>query len=281
MSAGSVSRASRVVAAVAATIAATLIVGLVVQQRRTALLRSRMDARAPVVALPPLPADLPPPVRRYFAHAFPAGARALRVARFHNSGKLRTEASATRCLAFSATQQATPQPRAFIWDARIAHGLLRVVDRYADGHGAGRVSLLGAIRVDEAQSVPALDSGALHRYLAEAVWYPSALWPGNGLSWTAIDARRARATLTDGRQRVSLEFRFAPDGAVEAVYTPGRWGRSGGRYRQAGWEGRFAGELSAQGVRVPAGADVGWYVGGAWRPVWRGRIDRIEFDDGD
>jgi hypothetical protein len=281
MATGSIARAPRVFAVALSTITATLIVATIVQQRSTAQLRSRMDAAALNVPLPPLPANLPPPVRRYFAHAFPAGARPLRIARFHNSGTLRTDPSGARWIAFSATQQATPHPRAFLWDARIAHGLLRVVDRYADGHGAGRVRVLGAITVDGAQSVPALDAGALHRYLAEAVWYPSALWPGDGLSWTPIDARRARATLSDGHRSVSLEFRFAPDGAVQSVYTPGRWGRFGGRYRQVGWEGRFAGELSVQGVRVPARADVGWYVDGAWRPVWRGRIDGIEFDDGD
>jgi hypothetical protein len=265
--------------ATTAAVAAALLVGNAMQRTATAALRSRIAADATVVSLPPLPADLPAPVRGYFAHAFPGGARAMRIVRLRNSGQLRTDPSSSRWLPFSATQLATPWPRAFVWDARIVHGGLGVVDRYAHGHGGGRVALLGALTMDEARAVPELDAGALHRYLAEAVWYPAALWPGHGLSWAPIDAHRALATLSDGAQRVSLEFRFGGDGAVESVYSPARWQRVDGGYRQARWEGRFSGDLQVQGIHVPARGEVGWYVGREWRPVWRGRVDAIEFDD--
>ena len=256
---------------------AVLAVGREVQQRSISAHRTRLAAAAWRERLPPLPADLPAPVRRYLDYAFPDGPRPLGIVRLRNRGVLRTDPSSPRWMPFSATQFATSRPRAFLWDARVAHGLLGVVDGYADGHGAGRVTVPGAVTVDEAHAIAELDSGALHRYLAEAVWYPDALWPGNGLSWTAIDARRARATLVDGGQRVSLEFRFAPDGAVESIHTPGRWGRFDGGYRQVAWEGHFSGSMRVQGVRVPARGEVGWYVGGAWRPVWRGRIESIAF----
>lgn len=272
-------KTGRLLLASVAALVVLIVAGRTTQQGTTAAQRARIQDDARRMPLPPLPADLPAPVRRYLHYAFPDGPHAISAVRLHNSGVLRTEPSSTRWLAFSATQYATPTPRAFLWDARIAHGALGVVDSYARGHGAGRVSALGAWTVDQATAVPELDAGALHRYLAEAVWYPTALWPGNGLSWTAIDERRARATLSDGAQQVSLEFRFARDGAVESIYTPARWGRLDGRYRQAPWEGRFSGELRVEGVRVPARGEVGWYVGGEWQPVWRGRIDALGFED--
>jgi hypothetical protein len=125
---------------------------------------------------------------------------------------------------------------------------------------------------------PELDAGALHRFLAEAVWYPTALVPGPRLSWRAIADDRALATLTDAGISVSLEFRFDDDGDARGIYTPARWGRFGGRYREAGWEGNFREYAELGGVRVPRRGEVGWYVGGRWSAVWRGEVTRARYD---
>jgi hypothetical protein len=117
-----------------------------------------------------------------------------------------------------------------------------------------------------------MTSGSLHRYLAEAVWYPSALLPGPKIQWAAIDATRALATLTDHGVSVSLEFRFAETGEVTGIYTPARWGKFTGGYRQAPWEGHFHEYSERNGVLVPCAGDVGWYVDNRWQAVWKGRI---------
>src|SRR5690606_36959427 len=58
-------------------------------------------------------------------------------------------------------------------------------------HGSGRVSLLSTLKIAEAAGRPELDASALHRYLAESVWFPSALLPQSGVTWTPLDDRRA------------------------------------------------------------------------------------------
>ncbi len=65
------------------------------------------------------------------------------------------------------------------------------------------------------------------RFLAEATCYPTALLPGQGVHWQVVDARSARATLTDAAITVSLLFSFDDSGLVETVTADGA--RSHGR----------------------------------------------------
>lgn len=67
----------------------------------------------------------------------------------------------------------------FEWDARVAlwPGIrLCVVDTFVDGHGSGRVTLLSLPLTREATN-SWIDSGALHRMPADAVWAPWTLLP--------------------------------------------------------------------------------------------------------
>lgn len=141
-----------------------------------------------------------------------------------------------------------------------------------DGQGAGQAILQSVLKVAEETNSPQMNSGALHRFLAEAVWYPWALAPSQALRWTAIDDQRALATLTCGKTTVSLEFRFLEDGTVAGIYTPARWGRFAGRYEQVPWEGRFSDYQRQSGILIPSKGEVGWYRDGQLRTVWRGTV---------
>lgn len=189
-------------------------------------------------------------------------------------GALRPGPHNRRWLAFTATERIAISPPSFAWDARITLPLglrLRVQDEYIAGAGAGRVSLLGLPLARE-RDRPELNEGALHRYLAEAPWYPTALLPRDGLSWTAIDDRTARAVLIDRGNAISLEFRFDAEGDVCGIFSPGRWRRVGGQYRRAAWEGHFSRYERRAGMRVPVYGEVGWYESQRWEPAWRGTI---------
>jgi hypothetical protein len=121
-----------------------------------------------------------------------------------------------------------------------------------------------------------MNSGSLHRYLAESVWYPTALLPRSTLRWTGIDATRALATLMHRDVSVSLEFRFADTGEVTGIYTPARWGTFAGAYRQVPWEGHFRDYRERDGIFVPTEGEVGWYVDNEWQAVWKGGITAFQ-----
>jgi hypothetical protein len=172
--------------------------------------------------------------------------------RMSQTGVLRTDLRCERCMRFQAEHLVRPPSRSFSWDARarilpLVH--VRVRDNYAEGVGSGEVRLLSALTLASDSGKPELNSASLHRYLAEAVWYPTALLPSAGVQWSPIDDSKAIATLTDAGTTVSLEFRFNDADEIAAVYATGRWYRSREGYELRPWEGRFRGAWRREGVR--------------------------------
>jgi len=225
-------------------------------------------------------ANLPPPVAKYLRLVLKNQSRRITVARFSEAGELRTDVTSGRWMRFAADQVVAPPALSFVWDARVrvfplVH--MRVRDAYVSGEGSGEVNLLSAVTIGRERGGDVLAAGELYRYLAEAVWYPTALLPGPQLVWTPIDDRAAQATLTHGATTVSLQFRFNDAGEVTGVYTPSRPAKVAGGYESRAWEGHFRNYEARQGLLIPIDGVVGWYVAGEWHPVWRGIISTIDY----
>jgi hypothetical protein len=219
-------------------------------------------------------AELPPPVAKYLRLAL-RSPKQIDEVRIRQTGTLRTDTASERWMPFEAEHLVVPAATGFLWNARVGVAPLlhvQVRDALIDGSGSGHVSLLSAFTVSAATGGVEMNAGSLHRYLAEAVWYPTALLPGSQLHWSGIDAARALATLTSHGVSVSLEFRFAPSGEVTGIYTPGRWGSFPGGFRQVPWEGHFRDYRDRDGFVVPTGGEVGWYIDDEWRAVWKGTL---------
>lgn len=227
--------------------------------------------------------DLPAPVSRYFKHVLADDQRPIGVLRMAQSGQLRADLHRDRWMSFVATHVVRPMVKSFCWDARVrllplVH--LRVRDAYANSIGSGRVQLMSAVTVASDSNGPELNSGSLHRYLAEAVWYPTALLPSAGVQWRAIDDRKALATVSDAESTVSLEFRFNAADEIVAVYTPRRWMRAGKAYEQHPWEGHFGAYRRHDRMLVPFHGEVGWHTDARLEIVWKGDITSFEYEFG-
>ena len=217
---------------------------------------------------------LPAPVERYLRWAVPAG-KIIREVRVQQVGTLRTHVRSQRWLPFEAEHIVVPPATTFVWNARVRIAPLlhvRVRDALIEGRGSGHVSFMSVFKVAADADTPQMNSGSLHRYLAEAVWYPTTLLPGPQLTWSAIDTSRALATITVHGLSVSLEFRFADSGEITGMYTPKRWGKFGESYKQAPWEGHFHDYQQRDGIYVPTQGDVGWHLDNVLQTVWRGTI---------
>lgn len=226
---------------------------------------------------------LPPPVARYFRRVLADGQGLIKTVWIRQSGLLRTSTTTDAWSSFTARQVVAPPATGFVWNARVKMPFathVRVLDSYIAGVGAGRVSLLSAFPVAADAGEPELNSGALHRYLAEAVWYPTALLPQSGVTWNPIDDHSATVTITDRGTTVSLEFRFNDVGEVVAIYSPGRFGRFEGTYKQVPWEGHFRDYQPHGGMHVPSFGEVGWYEGDTLQLVWKGNIVAVQYQLG-
>lgn len=225
-------------------------------------------------------ADLPPPVRRFFAQALTPGQRMVGRASCRQDGTFLVRAPGT-WRPFRAVETFGASPPAFEWRARIRllPGVaITVRDTLRDGRGAVSARLLGILSLASAAGTPAIAVGALQRYLAEAVLLPTALLPREGVAWGALDERRARASLSAGAVTASLEFTFGADGLVESVFAPDRpRDLGGGRTAPTAWCGRWWDPVAHEGMRVPSRGAVEWLLADGPLPYWRASVAALEF----
>ncbi|MFC6730514.1 DUF6920 family protein [Natronoarchaeum mannanilyticum] len=246
--------------------------------RRAQLLDSASD-RADRTFDPDDVADLPSPVSRYFETVLDEGQPYSRTVRLEQRGRFRLGDADSAWKPLEATQNVAVDPPGFVWDATIRvvpFVPVRVVDAYVGGEGSLRAAVLSVLTVADAEQSPELDAGELQRYLAEAVWYPTALLPGEGVQWAAIDERSARATLEHDDTTVSLVFHFDDDHLVERVVAEDRPRAVDDGFEATRWTGRFWDYRERSGMLVPTVAEVEWNLPDGDLPYWRAKITEIE-----
>lgn len=279
-------RLAAVVAVLLAAVVAALVTARVRWSRDTAAAVDQLlKSVRPRIAAQDVSAELatlPGPVQRYLARALAEwreGASMVQSARIEQAGEFSMKPGPNGWRPFSATHYAVAQPPGFVWDARISMTPVSVVVRDAllNGTGSTSANIAGVKRVAHAAGTPEIAAGALHRYLAEAVWFPTALLPSAGVQWAAVDSTTARATLSTPTATVSLDFHFGPDGLVERVYTPARARAVGNATAMTPWEGRFTRYETRNGLLIPIDAEVAWLLPEGRQPYWRGRLTKIEY----
>jgi len=253
----------------------------------TATLVARLDAApspAPIARFAASELEgLPPPVVRYFRAALREGQPTVRRARLRQRGEFLVKPETNGWAPFEATQEIATRPPGFVWNARIriAPGLaISVRDGFVDGRGRMIASMLGLIPLVRVEGTPEIAAGALHRYLAEAAWFPTALLPSAGVVWSPLGGTSARATLEVSGTRVWLDFHFGADELVERVYTPERMRDVNGRALPTPWQGRWFDPVERDGMRVPSRGEVEWLLPEGAQPYWRGRVESVDYTFG-
>jgi hypothetical protein len=282
-------RTARLFERIAGAVVALLVVvlvGIVRCRRETARrvdeLRESANRGREAVFTPEELAGLPTPVRAYFEATLEEGQPYIDSVRLRQAGELRLGDASSSWRPFTATQYITVEPPGFLWDASISLGpfiSLRVRDLFRDGRGSAVVALFGVVPLDSAESTPQLDEGELIRYLAEAVWYPTALLPSEGVRWESVDERTATATVEDGDITASLTFSFNEENEVTQVYTESRHRRVAGGFEPTPWSGYWRAYERRNGVRIPTEGEVVWHLPDGELNAWRGRVTEISYDD--
>jgi len=224
---------------------------------------------------------LPLPVQRYLRRAVGPGARPAGSVRLVQEGTFNAAESGERWATFSAEQLVVLRRPGFVWEARIRMfpgAPVHVRDGYIEGGGLTEARLLGLWPLASLHGGGEAARGQLIRFLAESPWYPAVLLPGNGVEWTAVDWRSARASLRDGAVRAEVTFVFGEDDFVLAVHAADRPRASGGRLAPAAWLGRFGKYAEHGGFWTPREGEASWVSAEGPHPYWRGRIVRIEYN---
>jgi hypothetical protein len=275
-----------VTAGLAGSTLAAVAIGNLVWKRKTARAVRRLASESPASSLGVFSRDqltgLPAPVVRYFETVLTPGQRLIRSARIEHAGTFRGGLDEPWS-PFTSVQHFSARPPGFVWDAAIHLAPLltvRVRDSYVGGTAGMHGKIAALIPVVDQSGGETLNAGALHRLLAEMVWMPTALLPGQGVTWSPIDDSTARATLGDSGTTVWLDVHFNRAGEIVRVATPARYRDVEGTAVPTPWEGTFGSYEEVDGLRVPREGEVEWILPEGRLAYWRGRIVRSTYDFG-
>ena len=220
---------------------------------------------------------LPAPVQRFFRTVLKDGQAIVAAVKLSQKGQFNLNELEDKWSPFTATQLVTTQRLGFDWDARIqmAPGLKAFVhDTYLLGEGSLHASLLGLFTVAKMSGAPENNQGELLRFFAEALWYPTALLPSQGVHWEAIDDNSARATVTDSATTASAVFQFNAEGTIATF-------RADARYRDKftamPWGGKFWDYAVRDGMLIPLEGEVGWEYPEGMRLYFKGKTTEISY----
>lgn len=159
--------------------------------------------------------ELPGVAARWQAFSNAAADAALYGFTAHQQGRMRTKPDG-KWMPFRAEQFTAVRAPAFSWSVAVSAGpgiALLGHDTYAGGQGHMLISLGGLFPVVD-ESGPAIDQGALLRFLAELVWMPQgAVHPG--IRWEAVGESQARAVMAYEGVEASGVFTFSSEGAFQ------------------------------------------------------------------
>jgi len=225
---------------------------------------------------------LPEPVQRFFNAVLQDGQAIVAKVAISQHGQFHMNETEDKWHKFTATQLVTTQRLGFDWDAKIQmipFVNVFVHDTYLLKEGHLQASILGLFSVAKIHNTSELNQGELLRFLAETVWYPTALLPSQGIVWEAINQHSSRATLTDGKTTASVVFQFDTEGLITSMRAESRC------YRVVGdksifmpWVGNFREYEIHNGMRIPLEGEVGWEHPEGVRLYFKGKITKISYE---
>lgn len=248
-------------------------------------LRARLEvARRPIATKSYDPGELiglPEPVQRYFRAALRGGQQLVAAVNVEHRGTFNPNETGEQWKPFVSTQRVVTQRPGFDWDARIAMmpGVtVRVHDAYVAGQGLLRAALFGLVPLADVRGTPMIAQGELMRFFAEAVWYPTALLPSQGVHWKAVNGSSATATLRDQDNEVTLLFRFNENDLIESVHAEARGAMVGKDIVMMPWECRMSNYQTRHGMTVPLTGEVAWLRPEGRKAYWRGTVTSLTYE---
>jgi hypothetical protein len=231
--------------------------GLQAAENRRALLESAPQEGKTIT--PETAAGLPPAVQTWVGRSGVIGKKSARIVRLKQQGEMRTEPDG-KWMPFTAAQWFTSQNPGFVWQADVeaAFGIhLAGLDTCREGKGHMLIKLLSLVPVVDAHGEE-IDQGAMVRYLAEIIWFPSAVL-SDCIKWEQVDTTTARATMTAGGTSATGTFHFTPQGDV-VKFTAKRFYSRKNQTTLEDWiitndPDSYA---SFSGVRIPTRSTVTW-----------------------
>lgn len=227
-------------------------------------------------------ADLPEPARRYFLYTIKGGATISTVAEISMRGEIGLGTkSKPKYLPMQARQILAP-PHGLVWNVNAGRGLMRFSgsDGFDSGTSWVRFWLLNAVPIVRAGGSRDHGRAAFGRVVAEGVfWAPAALLPGDNVSWSAVGADVARATVRYKDFAQTVDLTVAEDGQPTMVVIP-RWSDANpeNTYQLQPFGGFLSEFRNFDGYTLPTRVEGGNFIGtAAYFPFYKAQVDCLRF----
>jgi hypothetical protein len=202
---------------------------------------------------------LPPLIQNWLVRSKVINHDAIQIIHLKQKGEMRTSPGG-KWMPVEAEQWSRTKEPGFLWLAKVAAapGIeLAGKDKYENGKGHMLIKLLSLFPVANAKGME-IDQGALVRYLAEIVWYPTAA-VNDYIQWEQVDSATAKATMNYRGVTASGFFGFNANGDVISFEAKRYYDRKGHATLEDWWiQIQSDGYKEFEGVRIAANATVTW-----------------------
>ncbi len=224
---------------------------------------------------------LPAPVQRYFREVLKPGQPLIAAVMIDLVGMFNRSSVREEWTPFTSTQRVVTRRPGFLWNARVAMfpGVaLRVLDRFGGGEGQLRAAVLGLFTVVDVRGGGEIARGEFMRWFAEAVWYPTALLPSQGVRWEAIDEASANATIVEGPLTITLLFAFNDAGLIVSVRAAARGAGVGKDMVMLPWECTLSHYQQRYGMLLPMTGEAAWLRPDGRKAYFKGSVSNLSYE---
>jgi hypothetical protein len=225
-------------------------------------------------------APLPDPVQGYLRYAGVIGKPQVRCVRVKQSGLLRTTPT-QNWMPIQAVQYSTlAGSLSRTWYAEAKKGpvaLMKARDRYDNGAGHMLIKLISLFSVADVRG-PEMDISALLIFFNDMVMWPTAFLD-KSLTWEAIDATSARATLRLFDRQASVILYFNERAELIDFVTEERYRSVGKDHLRTKWSTPLRNYREVNGFRIPTEGDAIWHLPEGEFKYIQIKLDEVLYDD--
>ena len=222
---------------------------------------------------------LPLPVQKWLNKVGIIGNRKIKAVKLKQSGLMKLEPEQQKYFKPEAEQYISVNEPGFLWQVNLKMMPLiktKGRDYFYKGNASMLIKLAYLLSVVDQKSNSKINESALHRFLLELPWYPTAAL-NEYIKWEKIDSNSARAKIN--YQGIKAEADFIFDQAGNLLRTEAM------RYKESSTDAerkKCRGELKeykiVDGISIPSKIDVSWYLDSGKFTWFKVEVNEISFE---
>ena len=233
-----------------------------IARERELLMRSFQQEESTVIRKEDL-VNLPAPVKKWLKSVGVVGQERIKAVTFSQRGKMKLKPEQEDWINAEAKQYVRVDEPGYLWQVNlpmppIIHTKGR--DLFYQGKGLMEIRIGSLISVVKVGNNPKINESALHRFLLELMWYPTAALE-DYITWEAIGQRSAKAVLSYAGMSVEATFYFEEDGKLTKIEAM-RYKESDADAERLPCVGEIKGYINVDGLKIPHLIDVTWVIDG-------------------